>query len=104
MADTTLAPEGSCGTMKEAVKLPLRSVAGAGSGKTETTPKDSTELVVKPGKLVPVTVTWLPATPLLGLTVMDALGTEWLLVALAEKPNTVAVTVLVDGMIAPLGT
>jgi hypothetical protein len=62
------------------------------------------ELVVKPGKLVPNTVTWLPAEPLVGLSVMVGLGTQCLLMALAAKPNAVAVTVLVDGMVASVGT
>ena len=54
--------------------------------------------------MVPVTVKVMPLGPSVGLTEIVAPGTECSAVAVAIVPATVAVTVLVDGMSALIGT
>ena len=104
VAWSTWLPVGKAGTRISLVKAPSTSVLRPVDGSTWRLPIDMDETGAKAGKLLAVTVTLEPEGLWSGAAVMDAAGTEWLAVDVAGRPMTVAVTVLVDGIDAPIGT
>lgn len=107
VTSNALLPTESCGTKKVAVKSPSESVDGLGTGRADTPPKVRADMDTKPGNPVPVATAVEPEGPLEDSTTMDAPGTLWVAVLLADAlPSVVddAVMVLVDGILAVVGT
>jgi hypothetical protein len=99
VAVTVLAPEGDdCGTTNEAVKAPAALEVTA-EGVVETAAPPYVRVIAVPaGKLLPVTVTCVPAAPAVGLRVIAAV--------LYTAVSVVAcdIETVLDGLVEPLSS